>query len=340
MKFFPVDIYLLFRFNDNSMLKNILKIISISGVILFVFYFVKVGPHNIWLRIRELSVLNFFILILLRLAYWSVRSLNWSIILRKLGTHLGFRKVLIARLGGHSVGYLTPTAKVGGEIVRIFLFETADKKKLAASVVIDKMIEFLSAILVVSSGVIISILILPISQKIKAFFLMLTIILFLLLSFFFMKQIDGFFLWFTKNLRIGKKYFSKKENDILETDKNISEFYKNETGTFIFLVFSNILNYIIWIFEIYITMKFLGSLNITLLKSYLIATLGSFAFIFPLLPGSLGIFEATYIGLFRIFHISQSVGIGYIITRRILGLIFAGVGLFPVIRSGFRSGKG
>jgi uncharacterized protein (TIRG00374 family) len=321
------------------MLKNILKFIAISGVILFVFYFVKAGPHNIWLKIKELSVLNFFILMLLRLAYWSIRSLNWFVILIKLGASPGFSKVLIARLGGHSVGYLTPTAKVGGEVVRVFLLETVDKKKLAASVVIDKMIEFLSAILVVSSGVITSILILPVSQKIKAFFLILTIILFLLLSFFFMKQIDGFFLWFTKNLRIGRKYFRKKENDIIETDKNISEFYKNETGAFIFLVISNILNYILWIFEIYITMKFLGSLNITLLKSYLIATLGSFAFLFPLFPGSLGIFEATYIGLFRIFYIDQAVGIGYIITRRILGLIYAGIGLFSVIRSGFTSGK-
>ena len=98
-------------------------------------------------------------------------------------------------------------------------------------------------------------------------------------------------------------------------------------------------NYLLWIFEIFLTLSFLGSLNITLFKSFIIATLGSFAFLVPLLPGSLGVFEITYLGLFELLGINKVTGVGYIIIRRILGLAFAGTGLFPVIRSGFHREK-
>lgn len=325
--------------NITTMVKNILKIIAVSGIFLFIYYFIREGPQNIWMMLKGLSFFNLLILIFLRFLYWLVRSLNWYMVMRTFGSPPLFFKIFMARLGGHSVGYLTPTAKIGGEVIRVFLLGKTNKKKLTASVVIDKMTEFFAGTLVISSGVIIAVFVLPIARELKILLLIFTLSLFIFLLFFFIKQKGGLFLWFTKKIKIGRKFTDNKKEAILDTDRYISEFYKNETGISVFLVLSNIFNYLLWIVEIYLTLRFLGSPGITIFKSFLIASLGSFAFIFPFLPGSLGIFEATYLGLFKIFHIGQVVGIGYIITRRALGLIYAGIGLIPLLRSGFKREK-
>ncbi len=317
------------------MLKNAMRILALFGVILFVYYFIREGPGNIWGRVKELSILNFLILLILRLVIWSVRSFNWYIILGRLGRRPGLFRVFSARLGSHSLGYLTPAAKIGGEFARIFLLGDMDKKKIIASVVIDKMTEFIASIIIVCCGVSVSVIVLDINTGIKYLLFLITFSLAGVLIFFFRKQKEGILMWFRKRIRIGEKYLSKKESDIEKTDNYISGFYKGNRGVFNFLLLSNMVNYLIWIFEIFLTLSFIGSLNITLFKSFIIATLGSFAFIFPLLPGSLGIFEVTYLGLFELLGINKVIGVGYIIVRRILGLTFAGIGLFPVIRSGF-----
>ena len=313
-----------------------MRILALSGILLFIYFFIKDGPVNIWERIKDLSFINFLILFGLRLVYWSVRSFNWHMILRTSEGSPGFLKAFHARLGSHSVGYLTPTAKIGGEVIRVFLLEDIDKRKIAASVIIDKMCEYLASIVIVGSGVVTSILILDLNMGFKCMLLGLTFFLIGILIFFFRKQKEGFLMWFRKKIRIGDKYFSDKEIDIKKTDEYISGFYKYHKKVFYLVSSIYFLNYLLWIFEIFLTLLFLGSLSISLFKSFIIATLGSFAFIFPLLPGSLGIFEVTYLGLFKLLGIATTIGISYIIIRRILGLLLAGIGLVPVFKSGFK----
>jgi uncharacterized membrane protein YbhN (UPF0104 family) len=54
-------------------------------------------------------------------------------------------------------------------------------------------------------------------------------------------------------------------------------------------------------------------------------------------PGSVGVYELTYVTLFALLRIDMSAGMAVILVRRFVGLIWAGVSLIPLLRK--RSSK-
>jgi uncharacterized membrane protein YbhN (UPF0104 family) len=73
----------------------------------------------------------------------------------------------------------------------------------------------------------------------------------------------------------------------------------------------------------------------------LIVTLGSFAYIVPGLPGAVGVYEMTYISIFTLLGIKIDFGVALVLCRRILALLYAGIGLLPMLkmRKGTKSDK-
>ena len=311
-----------------------MRLIGYAGAALFVYLVVRTGPGEILRAIGRLSLLEIAALMGLRLVYWLVRALNWRALLVASGERVPFGHIFGARIAGYAVSYLTPAGNLGGETVRIFVLDRVGRNKCLATVVVDKTIEFLAGLSTVALSVVFLLteFALPRRQKIGLFAAI--ALLLLLLIFLILKQRQGLFTWALdtlRKIRIRIPFFESRRDKILETDAHIADFYGRNPGLFLALFASYFAQAWLWAAEIYLTFRFLGGATPTFFKCFLIVTLGSFYSFLPV-PGSVGVYELTYVSLFALLRIQMSSGMAVILIRRIVGLVWAGIGTVPLMK--------
>lgn len=316
------------------MKKKIIRISSVVGLGLFVLIIYKIGPDQIWENIRKISWQNFVVLLFLRLLYWMLRTYNWKVILEGYGHQSTFRHLFACRMSSHAVSHLTPSANFGGEATRIMMVNSSSKKISLASVIVDKTMEFLSLIVFAIVGVGIAITRIPMRTRYQIFLICLVaaIAFFLLLITY--KQKKGFLGWIIKclgKIKIRFKFLEKHQTKIEETDQYISEFYRNQRKRFVQVFFLYSLLTLLWITEIHVTLLFLNVEGISFFDSFVIVTLGSIAFAFPIVPASLGVYEATYVGIFALLRLGTGVGFTLVLIRRVIALLWAGIGVLGMM---------
>jgi uncharacterized protein (TIRG00374 family) len=317
----------------------VVRLVGYLGIALFVYLIVKTGPREILKTLGRLNLPEIAALMGLRFLYWLIRTLNWRALLIASGERVPFREVLGARIAGYAVSYLTPAGNIGGETVRIFCLDSVSRNKVLATVVVDKTVEFLAGLSTIALAVVFLIteFAVPRRQRIELFAAI--AVLLLVLIFLVLKQKQGLFTWALDTLRkikIRIPFFENRRDKILETDAHISDFYGRNRGLFLALFASYFAQAWLWAAEIYLTFLFLGGYVPTFFKCFLIVTLGSFYSFLPV-PGSVGVYELTYVSLFALLRIEMSAGMAVILIRRFVGLIWAGIGLVPLIRK--KSGK-
>ena len=279
----------------------VLRLIGWAGVGLFVYLIVKTGPKEIIKAIGRLSLLEIAALMGLRFLYWLIRALNWRALLVASGERVPFGHILGARIAGYAVSYLTPAGNIGGETVRIFCLDRVGRNKALATVVVDKTVEFLAGLATIALSVVFLIteFALPRRQKIELFVAIALLVL--VLIFLILKQRQGLFTWALDTLRKVKiriPFFENRRDKILETDAHIADFYSRNPRLFLVLFASYFAQAWLWAAEIYLTFRFLGGETPTFFKCFLIVTLGSFYSFLPV-PGSVGVYELTYVTLVR-----------------------------------------
>lgn len=312
------------------MKKKVLRISFLVGLVIFAFIVYKIGPAEIWDNIAKITWQNFLILLFLRLLYWLLRTLCWKVILEGYDGDCSLIHLFLARMGSHAVSHLTPTSSLGGEAARIFMINAPSKKVSAASVIVDKTIEYLSVIFFTVIGVAIMITRVTLSGKSKLIFISFVVGAALFILLLMSKQKKGFFRWIIKllgKIKIKPKFLEKHRKKIEETDRHISDFYSKHRGLFlqVFLLYSLLI--LLWTVEIHLTLVFIGAAGITLLDSFLIVALGTLAFVFPITPASLGVYEAAYVGIFALLGHPTDVGFTLVIIRRLIAFFWAGIGL-------------
>ncbi|MCU0243370.1 MAG: flippase-like domain-containing protein [Acidobacteria bacterium] len=311
-----------------------LRLIGWAGVALFVYLIVRTGPREILRAIGRLSLLEVAALMGLRFLYWLIRAVNWRALLVASGERVPFGHILGARIAGYAVSYLTPAGNLGGETVRIFCLDRVGRNKCLATVVVDKTVEFLAGLATVALSVVFLIteFALPRRQKIELFAAIAALVL--LLVFLILKQRQGLFGWgldTLRKLKIRVPFLENRRDKILETDAHISDFYGRNPRLFLALFASYFAQAWLWAAEIYFTFRFLGGETPTFFKCFLIVTLGSFYSFLPV-PGSVGVYELTYVSLFALLRIEMSSGMAVILIRRVVGLIWAGIGVVPLMK--------
>lgn len=315
--------------------QKIIKVVAFISIGLFFYVLYKLGPHNIWQIIKKISWYQLLILFFLRFLYWAFRTFLWSTILSQHQEKIPFHQLFAARLAGHAVGYLTPSAKIGGEAFRILMVKKVSRKIVIASVVIDKTIEFLVFALLFLFGVGAAVITISMPDSRKIFFIGLVILLILVAAGLVRQQKTGIFIWLLDLLQKIKLRFSfleKNRDKIRDTDAKISDFYTSHKGFFFRISVLYLFHFMFWVTEIFITFIYVGMENITYWDCFLLVSLGIFAYTLPMIPASLGIYEITYISLFVLLGIDIDFGLAMILLRRTMGLLWAGLGMIPMLR--------
>ncbi len=321
------------------MKKKILIILSILGVAFLFNNIRKIGIDTILDIFNNISIGKFIILLLLRAVFWNIRTLNWQIIMRQCSIKLSFWEAFRARIAGFSINYLTPSANIGGEAARVMLVNNKSKNNALPSVILDKTIELIATIFIVIIAVILAIYKIPMPMVQKYIYVGFVTFSVIAILFVVRKQNQGLLKWIIsilEKMKISFKFIRNNMDKIHEIDDNISGFYKNNKKSFLIVLVLYIFQMLVWTTEIYFTINFLGLEQVTFLNSFLIISLGSIAFVMPVLPGGIGVYELTYLAIFQLLGLNTAVCMVLVITRRLIALIWAALGLIFFVKGRHR----
>jgi uncharacterized protein (TIRG00374 family) len=299
----------------------------------------RIGPGTVWSELRRLSLRSLAFLFGLRTAYWVFRTWIWRTIYARYGSPPAFGHLFGARIAGHAVSYLTPSAYVGGEAVRALMIEGHDRKKALASVVVDTTFEILAVLFLGAFGTAVAVarssLAFPARVALVSSFAAAVLLLGLIIR----KQRQGFFAWLIAipaRLGIFKSWIERNRGRVRRVDDHIAGFYAGG-GRAPLMVFGldMVLN-AFWILEIYVTLSALRAPGLTLVQPILVATFGAAGLVLPLSPASFGTYEATNLAVFAGLGWSAGLALSLTIIRRAIALFWAGVGLLVIARKHVR----
>jgi len=324
------------------MARKLLNISLIIGLALFILVIYKTGLKQIIDDFKAISPMNYLILIGLRLIYWVSRTYNWKIILDSEKKKSSFAPLLSARLADHAISYLTPSNLFGGEPVRAMMTPSTNKRHALATIIVDKTIELVSIISFTIVGVILTISRVKMPGRMEAVFLVFSLGAAVFLFFLILRQKKGFFTWIIRllsKIKIKPRIIQRSEEKIVELDQHISSYYRHHPKLFFEAYSLYALTFAIWTVEIHLTLVYMDTAGITLLKSFLIITLTTIAALIPTVPGALGINEITNVAVFALLGLSPEKGVSLSLVRRVIALLYAGAGLLCLSCHQFKERK-
>ena len=133
-------------------LRLVERVLLASGIILFCFLVAHLGADNILANLRLIGWAILLIIAAEILAFLA-NTLGWRAAFSRQGGVPSFRQLLLARIAGDGVNYLTPTATMGGEFVRVRMLQgQAPTPSLAASVIVAKLTQTVGLVIYISIG--------------------------------------------------------------------------------------------------------------------------------------------------------------------------------------------
>lgn len=276
---------------------------SIFILVIIVNYF---GFEKILVVVNEANIYVMLFLLLLQVLTLLLNAYQWFYLLRLKTNNIKFLDVFVIYLTGNFVESITPSAKIGGEASKIFLFRKKTNLKysdLSAIIVLQKYVTMLPFILIMAFILFTSLFLnyyLP--DYIYYFFLYL--LLFILLIFIMLKTYNKYSQNFINFTNYKPKFlnrlviiFNKLNSFIIETLSSVKVIL-NDSKLFFLLAIS----FFIWILypvKLFIVSNMLGFrtniffIFIVTFAAYLIGIL-------PLTPGGLVGFESTVAVLFSL----------------------------------------
>jgi uncharacterized membrane protein YbhN (UPF0104 family) len=126
---------------------------------------------------------------------------------------------------------------------------------------------------------------------------------------------------------VRPRWAEKSRPALRDVDETISSFHRDHRAAIPAVAALYMLSYLIWAFEIDVTLRFLGAPGLTLVKSLLVVSLGNVALLLPTVPASLGVYEVTNVGVFAVLGWPAGLAIALSIIRRLLALAWTAAGL-------------
>lgn len=313
------------------------KLVIAACVLVGITAFSAVVFTSDWNEIQSaLGQLTFFKLVAFLgvslMGYFSLFTYRWKVLLGCHGHKVSFRRLLIYKLSGYGISFITPT-QVGGEPVRIyFLNQNHDipLKEATASVLMDKLLEVSSFVGFVSLGVIVISFsgIIPESALVPIGLMMLGFVV--LLAYVFKRIHKGEHLLTAIFQRLGlKKYkrLASVEEKITRTEQLLTDFMCHKghrKSTLPFVVFLSVAGWSMSIIEYKLLAEFLG-ISLSWFEGFMVATIPLIAYLLPV-PGGLGMLEGAQVGMFSLLGHGSGLALAVVVLVRFKEIFFSCIG--------------
>lgn len=293
------------------MVKKILVILLsfVLGLVIFIRVVNDIGWRAIQDALYVFTGWNGLIILALTFLSIAIGAWKWQEILGE-GNKVPFRKLFGFYLAGYSVMFLMPIIFWGGEFLRAYALK--DKyavpwPKSMASVAIDRILEWTINLLIIFTAGFILVFSagLPI-RRLSAFLAALFIALLAGLVFFYFKCIR-------KESIVGLLLRSK-QNQAIETEKEIFSFFKMKNASMWRAFFITFLKSLILYIRAFLLIIFLGKKA----GAAVIFSIFGFSYLAAMVPfpAALGIHEATQIFVFKSFHLENYTAAAFTMMMR------------------------
>ncbi|HNP79329.1 MAG TPA: lysylphosphatidylglycerol synthase transmembrane domain-containing protein [Candidatus Pacearchaeota archaeon] len=317
-------------------MKNQLILIILSfiiGIIAFIFLGKWIGWEEIGKAFSVFTGIQGAVILFITLIIALLGNWGWREILKDQGIDIPFLNLFKIYLGGYSIMYLFPSILLAGEFFRMYGLgkeRGLSWKRTAPSVIIERVLEWTSNLLVVFLGLFLFVF--------KINFFSKKIILFFGAAFCFFLFAIIFF--YTVALRkrsivhlIVKKYKEEQESGLIEVENQVFNYFDLKSRYLIKGLALSFLRALVMQLRVWILILFLGE-NIGFLHSFLILGFSYLSSMIPI-PTSLGTHEAIQIGAFRSIGLPVSMAAAFTLIIRAAEIVISLFGLVYIIRMGF-----
>lgn len=307
------------------MKKSITIISLVVGFLLLAYFIHRLGVGTLFHIFQNANLFYLVLYFALTILCYVFLTLRWQIILKAHKEVVGFWILFKATLAGFAVSYITPSARLGGEPVRVYMLNKhsrTDIKRAFSSVIIDKFLELFSVAVfgIVGLGLFFYY---PTTLELKIFIGSLILIIILVMSILYFRTVAGRGSISTvmRLLRFKKE----KIHAARKVEKEMNGFFINNTREFKQTIWVSLFYMMTMVLEMKVVMLALGADVPFLFAILVLVVLGATNFV-PV-PGSLGVFEAGEIGLFHFIAANASLGFATSLVIRANSLVLVVAGL-------------
>jgi len=308
------------------------RILLVGGTILFFVLLYRIGIGNVW---QNLSLMGWgFVPVLaqeLIAITLNARGWWWSFPPPRPAT--GAATLLAARLAGDAINNLTPTATVGGEVIRVRMLERyVGATNAWASIAISRISHSAAQVLFIIVGILFVLGDSPLPDGVERGLYIFLALLAIGVGLAVLLQRRGMFVTLASVAkRIGLRLPSRFMAKLAKLDAEVVRFYQ-EPRAFFASTFCFFLGWLMGVVEVWIVLQFLGieggwQLAITI--EVLALALDAALFF---LPARAGTQEGGFVLMFTLLGLPPAKGLALAIIRRLRQLSWALVGLIVLSR--------
>ncbi len=319
--------------------KNIL-LVSVSflvGAGIFVWLGKIIGWQEIGDSFKGFTIWQGSLITILTFLVAIVGNWRWQQILKDSEVNIPFWKLFRVYLGGYAMMYLFPIIIMSGEVFRVFGIAKESNIKIhkaAASVLIERILEWTVNLLVIFLGIFLlafKLDILP-EQVLIVFGCALLAFIFAL-GFFYFKALRK------KSIIDGLvKRFSKKEitegNSLIEIEKEVFKFFEPKNPALFKGLGLSLLRAIVMQARVWILIYFLTGINTGIVESLSVLGFSYLSSMIPI-PTSLGSHEVIQSAAFASIGLIKGSATAFTMIIRAAEIIVSSVGLAFLIKKGF-----
>ena len=309
------------------------KIILPGLGLLFLGYLIgHLGPEEI-LHNFALMKWSFPFILGLACSWHITNSIAWSFAFPPGAFRPRLHRLFMAKLAGEAVNQLTPLANIGGEPLKAYLLKReSPTSRGLASVVINKMAQFITGLIFTAAGLCLIILYwdlprtLPLPIQIVLGALLLFAMMFILALYKMHKRLFSSLLNLLHKLGIKTEQLERRMAKAVRIDENIGQFYKNYKARFFLVMFFHGLGWLLGACETYVILRALGA-DIGFAVSFLITSLTVIInSLFFFMPSNIGVLEGGQVFLLSTLWLAPALGLSLGIIKRMRKLFWLTVG--------------
>jgi uncharacterized membrane protein YbhN (UPF0104 family) len=336
----PADAHGSIARSADGWVRYVERAVLVAGLGLFGVLLYEVGPAAVVVNIR-LAGWGILLLVAQELLAFGCNTLGWWYAFPAPGPGVRFRRMLAARIAGDAVNYVTPTATLGGEFVRVrMLREHAGATPIVASVAIAKLSQTVAQMAFIVAGLAIVLRAMPLPAPLRHGLVASLVVMAAVAVPLFVAQRRGLSTPVVRVLNtLGFAGAARAVAARLRhLDQEIAAFHAAGTARFARSMAFFFVGWTLGAVEVALAL-FLLHIPLTLERVVVIEILSTTidAILF-FVPGKVGTQEGGKVLIFTMLGLDPAQGLSFAIMRRIREMTWAGIGLIILSRDTSRSG--
>jgi putative membrane protein len=308
------------------------RLLLVAGVVLFVVLLYRLGAGAVWSNLRLIGW-GFVLIIGQEILAMLFNTFGWRSAFPRPRPPIPFGQLFGARVAGDAINNVTPTATVGGEVIRARMLDgIADRTAVWASVAIAKLTQTASQVVFIILGLVLVVEETPMPDAVRHGLViglgLLTAGVVIAIAL----QRRGFFTTAAAFARrLGLPVPARLSTQLQALDEEVARFYA-APGPFVASSAFFFLGWLMGVVEIYLILHFLDagpSIRRALTIEVLSIAIDAILFF---VPAKAGTQEGGKVLIFSILGLDPAKGLALGIARRIRELFWSLVGLVILTR--------